>query len=146
MNNIISDDFRFLMRKHQTLVQNYLSTLNLYMGQPRMLFQLKENPNISQSQLSDILKISKEATSVSIRRLERNGFIERTDCVDDRRIKILKLSESGQKVVKELRKNFDEINSEMFTDLSNEELKELKRMIKIMDKSLEKRLEDEKII
>ncbi len=146
MENILNNEFRSLMKKHQTLVQNYLTTFGLYMGQPRVLFALKENPGISQQKLSDILDTSKEATSVSIRRLEKSGFIERQECKKDRRINLLKLSEQGYEVVVELRLNFDQINTLMFTDLNDKEVLELKRLLEIMSNSLERRLVDEKII
>ena len=146
MENILNNEFRSLMKKHQTLVQNYLTTLGLYMGQPRVLFALKENPGISQQRLSEMLDTTKEATSVSIRRLEKSGFIEREECQQDRRINLLKLSEQGYKVVVELRLNFDQINTSMFIDLNEKELLELKRLLEIMSNSLERMLVDEEII
>lgn len=146
MESQISKEIRALVKNHRNLVQNYLNSLNLYMGQPRVLFRIEKNAGISQQELSELLEISKEATSVSIRRLEKSGFIKRDSCKRDRRIKLLYLSDKGEKVVKELRRNFDKINSQMFVDLNEEEEKELERIVKIMNKSLEKRLEDEKVI
>lgn len=146
MENTLDSAFRELMRKRRSIVQNYLNTLGLYIGQPRVLFYLEDNPKISQRELSDMLGISKEATSVSLRRLEKAGFIERHECQKDRRIKLLFLSEQGLEVVKDLRKNFDEINSHMFTGLNTQETKELKRMVSIMTSSLEKRLIDEETL
>lgn len=146
METQLNEEFRSLMRKHRSLVQNYLSKFHLYWGQPRLLFILEKYPNISQQQLSEMLEISKEAASVSIRRLERNNFIKRSECDKDRRVNLLKLSDQGYKIVKELRLNFDSINSQMFVDLSAKDLVELERMLKVMNKSLEKRLDDEKII
>lgn len=134
------------MRNHRILVQDYLNKLNLYKGQPRILFVLEKSPEISQQKLSEVLNISKEATSVSIRRLEKTGFIERRECSRDRRIKLLSLSDHGQKIVKELSLNFDKIDSYMFFDLEADEQKELERLLLKMNKSLEKRLEDEKIV
>lgn len=146
MENKLNNEFRTLMRNHRILVQDYLNKLNLYKGQPRILFVLEKSPEISQQKLSEVLNISKEATSVSIRRLEKTGFIERRECSRDRRIKLLSLSDHGQKIVKELSLNFDKIDSYMFFDLEADEQKELERLLLKMNKSLEKRLEDEKIV
>lgn len=146
MEDILNNEFRTLMRKHRSLVQNYLNTLGLYMGQPRILFYLQDHPKISQRELSEMLETSKEATSVSVRRLEKSGFIDRQECQRDRRINLLNLSQQGLDIVKDLRENFDEFNKLMFTDLKDKEKKELKRMLEIMNESLEKRLIDEKII
>ncbi|NLC54993.1 MAG: MarR family transcriptional regulator [Erysipelothrix sp.] len=146
MEKILNKQVRILMRKHQNIVQNYLSKLGLYMGQPRLLFYLEEAPGISQRELSEMLDITKEATSVSIRRLEKSGFIERKACTKDRRMNLLNLTSQGYDVVKNLRLNFDEINSLMFVDLNDNDKKELQRIISIMNESLEKRLRDEEAI
>lgn len=146
MENLLNDEFRSLMRRHRNIVRNYLCKLGLYIGQPRVLFYLEDNPEISQKELSENLDVSKEATSVSIRRLEKGGFIIREECQNDRRVKLLKLSDQGERVVKDLRLNFDEINSFMFTDLNDKDKDEFKRILTIMNNSLEKRLKDEEII
>lgn len=146
MEDILNNEFRTLMRKHRILVQDYLNTLGLYMGQPRVLFYLEEHPQISQRELSEMLETSKEATSVSVRRLEKSGFIDRKECQQDRRINLLNLSQQGLDIVKDLRANFDEFNKSMFIDLKEKEKRELKRLLEIMNESLEKRLIDEKII
>lgn len=146
MENLLNDEFRSLMRRHRNIVRNYLCKLGLYIGQPRVLFYLEDNPEISQKELSENLDVSKEATSVSIRRLEKGGFIIREECKNDRRVKLLKLSDQGERVVKDLRLNFDEINSFMFTDLNDKDKDEFKRILTIMNNSLEKRLKDEEII
>lgn len=146
MENTLNDEFRSLMKRHRNIVQNYLNKFGLYMGQPRVLFYLEEHPGVSQKELAEMLDISKEATSVSTRRLEKSGFIERHECKEDRRINLLSLSKHGFEVVEDLRFNFDKLNSLMFTDLNENETKELKRILEIMNYSLEKRLIDEKII
>lgn len=142
----INEEFHSLMKNHRRLVQNYLSKLGLYMGQPRLLFYLEENPGMSQKELADMLEISKEATSVSIRRLEKSGFIDRNPCQEDRRINLLYLSQQGHDVVENLHRDFDKINGWMFVDLDDDETKELQRMLEIMNQSLEKRLVDEETV
>ena len=144
METTLDNEFRNLMKKHRCVVQNYLNKFGLYIGQPRVLFYLEDNPGISQKELSEMLDISKEATSVSTRRLQKAGFLERNECQKDRRINLLSLSDQGLAIVKELRLNFDIINSFMFEELNLAETKELQRMLRIMNKSLEKRLMNEK--
>lgn len=146
MDKLLSDQFHILMRRHKIEVQNYLTTLGLYMGQPRVLFYLEEFPGISQKELSEKLDISKESISVSTRRLEKSGFILREESEIDRRVNLLKLTDKGFEVVKDLRSNFEKINNQMFVDLNEIEKKELKRIFEIMNASIEKRLTDEEII
>lgn len=146
MKDKLYKEFQTLMRNHRKIVQNYLSEHGLYMGQPRVLFYLEKNPGSSQKELSDFLKISKEATSVSIRRLEKNGFINKDECRNDRRKNLLSLSDKGLAVVKDLHLNFEKLNKLMFIDLKENETKQLKKTLEIMIASLEKRLNNEKTI
>ena len=73
----LSDLFRSILLSHRNSVQNFLTDYDLYLGQPRLLFYLKDNPGSTQNDLAEFLEITKEATSVSVRRLEKSGFIIR---------------------------------------------------------------------
>ncbi len=130
--------YRQLSIKHRVVVQKYLDSLNLYIGQPRFLFELANQPGISQSELSNRLHLSKETVSVTLRRLENGGFIVREQDEVDRRIKLIRLSPKGDAIVPELKANFDRINNAMFSQLSEIEKNQLEGMLSLMMHGLEK--------
>ncbi len=137
MDNTLSKLYRQLSIKHRIVVQTYLDELHLYIGQPRFLFELSANPGISQGEVSSRLHLSKETVSVTLKRLENAGFVLRKQSLEDKRIKLLYLSEKGEKVVVELRENFDRINNTMFSKLSEEEKEMLESMLLSMMEGLE---------
>lgn len=138
----MTDELNYLYRKlslkHRSVVQDYLDTLGLYIGQPRFLFELSKNPGMTQVELSQSLQVSKEIVSVSLRRLESAGFIVRVQSEVDKRNKHLYLSDRGETVVVELRDNFDRINNAMYSLLSDEQIDQIISLFNLMIDGLEK--------
>lgn len=129
--------YRQIAKKHRDTVQGYLDGFNLYIGQPRFLFELEKSPGISQTELTERLDVSKETVSVTLKRLEHTEFIERLASSEDKRCKLLYLSEKGMAVVGELKKNYNHINNGMFAFLSSEDQKTAIRLMKLMLEGLE---------
>lgn len=117
----LSKLYRQLNVSHRVVVQKYLDQYGLYIGQPRFLFVLEEQEGISQAILSSILKVTKETVSVTLKRLEQSGYIRREVSQSDKRIKLLYLTEKGKELMPELRKNFNDINERMFSQLDKNE-------------------------
>ena len=129
--------YRQIGKKHRDTVQGYLDGFNLYIGQPRFLFELEKSPGISQTELTERLDVSKETVSVTLKRLEHTEFIERLASDEDKRCKLLYLSEKGMAVVGELKKNFNHINNGMFASLSSNDQETAIRLMKLMLEGLE---------
>ena len=121
METKLSKLYRQLNVSHRVVVQKYLDQYGLYIGQPRFLFVLEEQEGISQAVLSSILKVTKETVSVTLKRLEQSGYIRREVSQSDKRIKLLYLNEKGKELMPELRKNFNDINERMFSQLDKNE-------------------------
>ena len=138
MEHQLSILFRELNIEHRGVVQEYLDQLGLYVGQPRFLFQLYRNPGMTQRDLSLALKLSKETVSVTVRRLEQAGYLERVSDPNDKRSRLLYLSEQGEVLMPELTENFNAINERMFSKLDPYEIKTLESLYKKMIQGLER--------
>lgn len=123
---------------HRIAVQECLDQYGLYIGQPRFLFALAEQPGMSQAQLSQRLSLSKETVSVTLRRLEQAGFVRRESSDQDKRIKLLYLSDSAELVMPKLRKEFNIINESMFSLLDSEEKVILESLFLKMTQGIER--------
>lgn len=139
MNYNLEDLYRKLVNKHRGMIQTYLSKYNLYIGQHRILFAIEETPGMTQTELGKEVKVSKESLSVSIKRLEQSGLVERTQDQGDRRFLRLHLTEEGGRVTRACRTGFDEINHTMFNQLTHEERELLRSLFIKMIDELEKR-------
>ena len=67
-------------------------------GQGRALAILKLKPEISQRELTYLLNMSKQAAAEIISKLEKNGYITREASAEDKRVMIIKLTETGEAV------------------------------------------------
>ncbi|QIK70485.1 MarR family transcriptional regulator [Erysipelothrix sp. HDW6C] len=146
MDNQLSTLFRKINIKHRQNVQDYLDEFDLYTGQPRFLYIIDRNPGITQKQLVEIIKLSKESVSVTLKRLEASGYIERVVSTIDRREKNLFLSEKGKAIMPELTENFDRIDNALFRALSDKQQSILEDYFTIMLEDLEKESKNEKIL
>ena len=140
MEENLSQLFRQLNVSHRIVVQAYLDQYGLYIGQPRFLFALARRPGMSQVQLSDELKVSKETVSVAMRRLEQAGYVSREASLTDKRIKLLSLSDKGEVLMPELKEHFNGINDRMFSLLDHKEKELLESLFKKMIQGIEKEL------
>lgn len=65
----------------------------------RMIVEISKNPNKTVGEISQLLCISTSTLSIGASRLEKKGYVIRTQNNNDKRIIHLNISDSGQKVV-----------------------------------------------
>lgn len=138
MDNELRTLFREVFRWHRFTVQKYLDDLDLYIGQPRFLSTIERHPGITQKELVALLNVSKESASVSLKRLEASGYIERKVDETDRRAKKLFLTQQGKITTDSLKENFEKIDNAMFQSLSDNDQEQLKSYFQIMLVELKK--------
>lgn len=74
-------------------------------GQSRVLSLLKSHPEINQKELSNLLGIRSQSLGELLVKLERNGYITRTQSDSDRRILDIKLTAEGVEAANRLEKS-----------------------------------------
>ncbi len=137
MEQILVDLFRELAQKHRGVVQDYLRDFDIYLGQHRILFRLEENPELTLTELTEILDVSKESLSISLKRMEQAGLIERKKDEADKRRQLLSLSDQGLSTSRACHDGFDKINHSMFKNLDEVEKKQLMILFEKMIHGLE---------
>ena len=85
--------------------------------------------NISQKELVDLLFVSESNVAQIVKRLEKNGYIQREVISDNKSKKILNLSDKGKIVIFSLLKEVYVWESKFFEQFSDEERKIFKKMI-----------------
>ena len=61
-----------------------------------ILFQLSKEEKLTMTDLSKRIHRDKSTTTVLVKKLEKNGYVERTQCPEDNRITWIKLSAKGR--------------------------------------------------
>lgn len=103
-------------------------------SQTRVLWILARNDDqLTQSRLSEMLDIRPSSTSELLKKLENKGLITRTDDPDDRRVTIIKLTDAGKEIIdRTKRPNFDDMAVDLTVGLSEDEIKQLNALLKKM--------------
>ncbi len=111
-----------LMNGHRKLLENSLESTGVFQGQHRLLMVISDNPNCSQKELADKMEISTATIAVSLKKLEKGGYVARATDSNDTRYNQVVITEKGKKVVEESKKIFRDIDERMFRGFTEEEI------------------------
>lgn len=94
----------------------------VFTSQHRLLMHLNRQPNCSQTALAEHLEVSPAAIAVSLKKLEKGGYIRRENDENDNRVHQVIITEKGQNVIKQSIVMFQETEAEMFSGFSEIEM------------------------
>ena len=109
-------------RLHHAKVESQVSALGLHRSQHGMLLTVNFNSNISQKELAKRMEISPAAVTVTLKKLEAQGFIKRFALERDTRVNNIEVTEKGKDIIKKTGDIFDESDAKTFEGFSDEEL------------------------
>lgn len=107
-----------------------------------MLMCISDHPNVSQKELAEKSKVSAATVAVSLKKLEKGGYIRRVVDERDNRYNQLCLTEKGQRIVEKSKQIFLDVDKSMFDGFSPEELEKMEEFLDRMYENLEKKLRD----
>ena len=107
----------------------------VYCSQPRLLMILGKHPDCSTTELGERLEISPAAVAVSLKKLEKSGFISRQCQENDNRVNQVVITEKGWKIIDLSTQYFKEMENAFLSDFSEEELKQLQSFLERMIKN-----------
>ena len=118
----------FINQMHRKKMERLLEGTGLH----RLLMTLSEGKFESQAELAAVLEISTATVAVSLKKLERDGYIQKTTKKDDSRAKFVSLTEKGEDVVARSREIFAYMDQSVIRGFSEEELVTLRKFLKQM--------------
>lgn len=83
---------------------------------------LGRNPNRSQTEIAEKLDISPAAVAVSLKKLEKSGYISRQCDENDNRVNSIEITEKGKMTILVSEKYFSEMEEALLQGFSGEEL------------------------
>ena len=107
----------------------------VYRSQHRLLMILGKHPDCSQTELADRLEISPAAVAVSLKKLEKSGFISRQCQKNDNRVNQVVITEKGWEIIDQSVQYFKEMDKAFLKDFSLEELGQLEAFLERMIKN-----------
>ena len=115
-----------MFRRVDTMLRRYLDRkvchTGVYPTQHRLLMELYRNPNCSLVGLAEKFDVSAAAIAVSLKKLEKGGYITRLADEADNRINQVSVTEKGKEVIHKSFLIFEETDRCFFDGFSDEEM------------------------
>ena len=107
---------------HKALIDSRMRDLGVHRTQHRILMILARCDKLpSQKELAECLDVTPAAVTIALKKIESDGYVERT-LGQDNRYNELRITEKGRALVKKTKKLFCEADSSMFDGFTDEEL------------------------
>ena len=126
---------------NKALIDSRVRTLGIHRTQHRILMHLARHERLpSQKELAEHLDITPAAVTCALKKIENDGYIERT-LGHDNRYNELRITEKGRALVTQTKELFCEADSAMFEDFSDEELEIYIRCMEKLQANIRKQYE-----
>ena len=125
-----------LIQTYHFCMQRTLNKYGLYPGQPPVLFAIRDAEKPTQNELAEKLALSKASVGVSLRRLEKAGFVKRVPDKKDTRCNRVMLTKKGVEYARWCEIDYDMIYTTMMESFSGDERERAVETIWRMQKSL----------
>lgn len=121
--------FQSVERARKQAIQTELSRRGLgTLGQPMILFLLKDKGRegriAAQKELSDAMQVSPATVAVSLKSLEREGYVEKLADETDQRRKAVRLTPKGEAAIQRCVQVFEAVDQSMFEGFRPEETRQ----------------------
>lgn len=122
--------FHSLHRAHQKRAQAQLNAGGLEdLGSPPMLFLIRhwseQGKLASQKELADALHVTPATVAMSLKSLERSGYVEKRGDPSDQRCKRIAITPKGSRAVEQCFTILGQVDEQMFDGFSPEEQEQL---------------------
>ena len=111
--------------------------INLTKGQYLYLVRICENPGIIQEKLAEMIKVDRTTTARAIKKLEMQGFIEKKDDEQNKKINKLYPTLKAEQVYPFLKREGDYSNKVALKGFSEEEVETIYQMLQRVRKNVE---------
>jgi len=124
--------------KHRRIMQKFLDETGVYQAQHRLLMEIFRNPDVSQNDIARSMDVSAATIAVSLKKLEKGGYIKRETVEEDNRFNKITITEKGNKVVEQSKQIFDLVHQKVFEGFSEEEKRTLFTLLQKLNSNLDR--------
>ena len=114
-----------IAREHRKTVEKRICSLGIHPSQHHFLMHLAVNGACTQNNIAEAMEVSAAAVAVSLKKLEKGGYIEKRISESDGRSNLIALTAKGEDVVQKSRLMFEEVDQKMFDCLTEEQQNQL---------------------
>ena len=119
---MILTHFSIISRFSRTFFERRLNDSNIGFTEHSILMYLSKSDTVNQEQIAKHFMLDKGSVAKTLYKLEKKQFISRADNPQNRREKLIKITEEGFNIVSTLNEEFQQLHSYLFEGLSEDEL------------------------
>ncbi len=113
-------------RAHRNICERQFRALGIHRSQHSLLLFLARNQRpISQKEIAQAFEISQAAVATSLKRLQNNGYIEKTPAKKDNRYNEIKITAKGREMVQKSDAVFSQADALAFEGMEESEYLQL---------------------
>lgn len=131
-----------VVRLHRHTLERRLSSTGVYRSQHQILMCIADHPGASQKEIAGIYRASASTVAVSLKKLEKGGYIKRVVDQEDNRYNQLMITEKGQELMERSKRLFRQAEDAMFLGFSGEELDTLNGYLDRIRQNMEELLQE----
>lgn len=117
-----------------------MKDMNLHPGQMRLLLILCKKEGLVQRELAQMLEIKPSTLNVMVGRLVKNGILVKKQDPKDQRKSRIYISDKGRMQVENVKQRADKIGKKVEQRFTEEEKKELVRLLKKLDACMDQQM------
>ncbi len=129
----LSDTIGYLLahicKLHRQRAGVLLGELGLHVGQEMLLHVLWNNEGITQTELADHLLLQPATVTNALKRMERNGLVERRRDTEDQRVSRVYVTQQGRNIEGAIHDKWNQLEEQSFATLNDEERLLLRRLL-----------------
>ncbi|HAE62543.1 MAG TPA: MarR family transcriptional regulator [Eubacteriaceae bacterium] len=122
-------EFSQLLRYHYKRLHVLLEEINIYPGQPPLLFILADKGGLSQKELAEKVNIKASTMTTMIKCMENNDIVTKVQDENDKRVTRVFLTENGRDTVAKAKKIMRQMGKEAFKGFTEGEKEALKGLL-----------------
>lgn len=137
-NHHIGKHLSITHRTHAKIIDNFFKKeFNLNYGQVFILSKIYKNDSINQHKLCKEYNLDKAGVGRILKKLEQKNLIKRKSDPEDKRSKLIFLTEKSKRIKDDFFQLFDKIENQIRHDLSDEEINILINLLKKVQMNLD---------
>lgn len=121
-NHKLVEKYIMTNKLHKMYLERELNKSGVYRSQHQILMYISRFPNASQKEIATRQHVSTATIAVSLKKMEKGGYISRVTDKDDNRYNQICITPKGRAVVEGSEKVFRKVENALFAGFTDEEL------------------------
>lgn len=129
---MLMDDFSIIVRYCKIFAERKMHDYEIGLSEQIILMYLFSQTKINQDTIAKHFMIDKGAVAKTLNKLENKCFIKRLENKENKREKLISITEKGKGLMGNMSQVLEEWNSHLYQGLSEDDIKNMQRIAGIM--------------